>query len=129
MTIYKSFNFKFANFIFCLYYVHFCSLKKYTLTSCLCTVASKKNCSSKSCFDAMENALTVLNVITRVRRKIVGAPHQSATVPHRYIFAASVNRGSFYNTSALHWIVMVGGILDALTIFRRSLVITYHHVI
>jgi hypothetical protein len=66
-------------------------------------------------------------VITRVRRKIVGAPHQSATASHRYLFAASVNRGLFYNRSALHWIVMVGGILDALTIFRLSLVITYMH--
>jgi hypothetical protein len=62
--------------------------------------------------------------MTRVRRKIVGAPHQSATASHRYLFAASVNRGSFYNRSALHWIVMVGGILDALTIFRLSLVMT-----
>jgi hypothetical protein len=66
-----------------------------------------------------------LLLIIRVRRKIVGAPHQSATASHRYLFAASVNRGSFYNTSALHWIVMVGGILDALTIFRRSLVISF----
>jgi hypothetical protein len=53
-----------------------------------------------------------------LRRKIVGAPHQSATAPHRYFFAASMNRGSFiYNTSALHWIVMVGDILDVLTYF------------
>jgi hypothetical protein len=56
-----------------------------------------------------------------LRRKIVSAPHQSATAPQRNLFAASMNRGSFYNTSALHWIVMVGGILDALTIFRLSL--------
>jgi hypothetical protein len=56
-----------------------------------------------------------------VRRKIVGVPHQSATVAHRYLFVASVNRGSFCYMSALHWIMMVGGILDAFTIFRLSL--------
>jgi hypothetical protein len=66
------------------------------------------------------------NVISRVKRKIVGGPHQSATASHHYLFAASVNRGSFYNTNALHWIVMVGGILDAFTIFRLSLVIRIH---
>jgi hypothetical protein len=73
-----------------------------------------------------KNFFYFASLMSRVTRKIVGAPHQFATASHRYLFAASVNRGSFYNTSALHWhwIVMVEGILDALTIFRPSLLMT-----
>jgi hypothetical protein len=76
-----------------------------------------------------EGNSTRVCLINKVRRKIVGAPQHSATPSHNYLFAASVNRGSFYNTSALHLIVMVRGILDALTIFRLSLLINNQTII